>query len=234
MHFRGRNWPLLQILFLCLLMSAPAQAEQDYIPLRSGPSEAFPVIAEITPDLEVRAIRRRGDWFLLTDERKQGWLPADQLYRITSLGSDQHSMLMNNSRPGKYRFEAGVGTESGVSAGVSGFFRDYQLYGRFTNASTGATGWTLIEAGYTETFARLGDRFSFNWAVGLGAGQDKDGGNHWHTEKDSMIPVAVTSADVVWHAEPRFAIGLRGSLQLALTEERRHYPVVSLFWNLRL
>ena len=91
-----------------LLAASPAQAEQDYIPLRCGPSEAFPVIAEITPDLKVRAIKRRGSWFLLTDERKQGWLHADQLYRITSLGSDQQSLLMNISRPGKTRLEAEI------------------------------------------------------------------------------------------------------------------------------
>ncbi|HBS41938.1 MAG TPA: hypothetical protein DEA26_04600 [Oceanospirillales bacterium] len=234
MHFRGRTWPFLQILMVFLLAASPAQAEQDYIPLRSGPSEAFPVIAEITPDLKVRAIKRRGSWFLLTDERKQGWLHADQLYRITSLGSDQQSLLMNISRPGKTRLEAGFSSENEVFAGVSAFFRDYRLYGRYTHASTGSSGWSLAEAGLIRTFARMGDSFSFNWSAGLGAGQDEDGNRHWHTEKDTIVPVASVSADAVWHAEQRFEIGVRTSWQLAITEERQNYPAVSLFWNLRL
>ncbi len=234
MHFRGRSWPFLQILIVFLLFASPVHAEQDYIPLRSGPSEAFPVTAEITPDLQVRAIKRRGSWFLLTDERKQGWLHADQLYRITSLGNDQQSMLMNSSRPGKTRIEAGFSSEQEIFAGVSGYYRDYRLYGRFTHATVGESGWSLAEAGLTTTFARLSDRWSFNWSLGGGFGRDENGSQHWHSEKDTLIPVATASADAVWHPEQRFEIGLRTSFQLAITDERQNYPALSLFWNLRL
>ena len=95
----------------------PVAAEQVYIGLRNGPSEAFPVIYEVTPYRRLEVVARRGSWVKASDGRNSGWLHVDDLHLLETFPRDELWKLVNDARPGKNRLEVALSTASAYSLG---------------------------------------------------------------------------------------------------------------------
>ena len=237
MQTKGWFKPLLiqaVTLLLCLFATLRVSAEQDYIGLRNGPSDAFPIIFEVTGDRELHPIMRRGSWLLVTDNRNQGWIHVDELYRIQSMSRDEMWKLVNDARPGSLRIEFGVTSEYAYSIGVQGRLLQENLYLRRTKAAEGYNSWSLLEAGLIREFSRPADDIVFNWSAGIGLGNEELDNRQWNEETDEQVFVGTGALEAIWSLERYFEIGARGTVAVTLDDAMQVRPAVSLIWRLRL
>lgn len=237
MQIKGWIKPLLipaATALLCLFATFRVSADQDYIGLRNGPSEAFPVVFEVTGDRELIPVMRRGSWLLVTDNRNQGWLHVDELYRVKSMPRDEMWKLVNDARPGALRIEFGLTSESAYSLGVQGALFGQDLYLRRTKAAEGYSSWSLLEAGLVNEFSRPADNIVFNWSAAVGVGNEEPGNRQWNEETDEQVIVGSGALEAIWMLERYFEIGARGSLAVTLDDAMIVRPAVSLIWRVRL
>jgi len=236
MKFRGFFRPLTAVLATIVLacVAAPAAlAEQDYIGLRSGPSDAYPVIFEVSDDRTLRPLVRRGSWLKMTDERNAGWLHVDELHRVRSMPADEMWMLINDARPGTTRVEFSLASQSSYALGVLGRVYGLDAYLRHTRNPEGYTSWSLTETGYVMKFSTPADTVRLQADVGLGVALQSDGNEYWGEDTDA-VPVLTGGADVIWASGRYFEIGARGFVGVSLNEELNVRPGAALLWRIRI
>lgn len=228
--------PLLILLITTVItlgIAQPATAEQVYIGLRNGPSEAFPVIYEVTPYRRLDVVARRGSWVKATDGRNSGWLHVDDLHLLETFPRDELWKLVNDARPGKNRLEVALSTASAYSFGW--LFPVLGEYGsvRYTRAPEGDSAWSMFDAGIITQFAEPADHITFSWNAFAGYAQSERGNTHW---SDTAEPVWVGGVGVesMWRVARYFDFGARGEISATLDSEMTTHRSVSIVWRLRL
>lgn len=218
---------------LNMLVVVTATAEQVYIGLRNGPSDAFPVIYEVTPYRQLDVILRRGDWVKATDGRSSGWLHVDDLHLLETFPRDTLWKLVNETRPGPYRLE--FSTSSLQSFSVGGLFPvfDQSLFARYSRAPKGDTSWSLAQAGWLNEFARPTDELTFSWSGAIGYAQDQQGSEFWSSEQEPVW-TGILGVEAMWQADRYFELGARGEAATTLNNDMTTHRSVSLIWRLRL
>ncbi|KZY96565.1 MAG: hypothetical protein VX245_06525 [Pseudomonadota bacterium] len=211
----------------------PVAAEQVYIGLRNGPSEAFPVIYEVTPYRRLEVVARRGSWVNASDGRNSGWLHVDDLHLLETFPRDELWKLVNDARPGKNRLEVALSTASAYSLGW--LFPVLGEYGsvRYTRAPEGDSAWSMFDAGIITQFAEPADHITFSWNAFAGYAQSERGNTHW---SDTAEPVWVGGVGVesMWRVARYFDFGARGEISATLDSEMTTHRSVSIVWRLRL
>lgn len=211
----------------------PVAAEQVYIGLRNGPSEAFPVIYEVTPYRRLEVVARRGSWVKASDGRNSGWLHVDDLHLLETFPRDELWKLVNDARPGKNRLEVALSTASAYSLGW--LFPVLGEYGfvRYTRAPEGDSAWSMFDAGIITQFAEPADHITFSWNAFAGYAQSERGNTHW---SDTAEPVWVGGVGVesMWRVARYFDFGARGEISATLDSEMTTHRSVSIVWRLRL
>ena len=211
----------------------PVAAEQVYIGLRNGPSEAFPVIYEVTPYRRLEVVARRGSWVNASDGRNSGWLHVDDLHLLETFPRDELWKLVNDARPGKNRLEVALSTASAYSLGW--LFPVLGEYGsvRYTRAPEGGSAWSMFDAGIITQFAEPADHITFSWNAFAGYAQSERGNTHW---SDTAEPVWVGGVGVesMWRVARYFDFGARGEISATLDSEMTTHRSVSIVWRLRL
>ena len=211
----------------------PVAAEQVYIGLRNGPSEAFPVIYEVTPYRRLEVVARRGSWVKASDGRNSGWLHVDDLHLLETFPRDELWKLVNDARPGKNRLEVALSTASAYSLGW--LFPVLGEYGsvRYTRAPEGGSAWSMFDAGIITQFAEPADHITFSWNAFAGYAQSERGNTHW---SDTAEPVWVGGVGVesMWRVARYFDFGARGEISATLDSEMTTHRSVSIVWRLRL
>lgn len=211
----------------------PVAAEQVYIGLRNGPSEAFPVIYEVTPYRRLEVVARRGSWVNASDGRNSGWLHVDDLHLLETFPRDELWKLVNDARPGKNRLEVALSTASAYSLGW--LFPVLGEYGsvRYTRAPEGDSAWSMFDAGIITQFAEPADHITFSWNAFAGYAQSERGNTHW---SDTAEPVWVGGVGIesMWRVARYFDFGARGEISATLDSEMTTHRSVSIVWRLRL
>lgn len=228
--------PLLTLLIatgIILGVVKPVAADQVYIGLRNGPSEAFPVIYEVTPYRRLEVVARRGSWVKASDGRNSGWLHVDDLHLLETFPRDELWKLVNDARPGKNRLEVALSTASAYSLGW--LFPVLGEYGsvRYTRAPEGGSAWSMFDAGIITQFAEPADHITFSWNAFAGYAQSERGNTHW---SDTAEPVWVGGVGVesMWRVARYFDFGARGEISATLDSEMTTHRSVSIVWRLRL
>jgi len=226
---------LTMIVLSASLVSAPrASAEQVYIGLRNGPSEAFPVIYEVTPRRHLEVIYRRGSWVKATDGRSSGWLHVDDLHLLETFPRDELWKLVNDARPGRVRPEFVLSSLDAYAVGVVFPLFSQDLFARYTCGPEGETSWSLTEFGLLNDFARPVDDLVFSWSGALGYGKDQQGSRFWDSETDDPVWVGTAGAEAMWRVDRYFEIGVRGEVATTLNSEMTTHRSASLVWRVRL
>ncbi len=211
----------------------PVAAEQVYIGLRNGPSEAFPVIYEVTPYRRLEVVARRGSWVKASDGRNSGWLHVDDLHLLETFPRDELWKLVNDARPGKNRLEVALSTASAYSLGW--LFPVLGEYGsvRYTRAPEGGSAWSMFDAGIITQFAEPADHITFSWNAFACYAQSERGNTHC---SDTAEPVWVGGVGVesMWRVARYFDFGARGEISATLDSEMTTHRSVSIVWRLRL
>jgi hypothetical protein len=228
--------PLLTLLIatgITLGVVKPVTAEQVYIGLRNGPSEAFPVIYEVTPYRRLEVVVRRGSWVKASDGRNSGWLHVDDLHLLETFPRDELWKLVNDARPGKNRLELTLSTASAYSVGW--LFPVLGEYGsvRYTRAPEGDSAWSMFDAGIITQFAQPADYITFSWNAFAGYAQSERGNTHWSGTAESVW-VGGVGVESMWRVARYFDFGARGEVGTTLDSEMTTHRSVSLVWRLRL
>lgn len=211
----------------------PAIAAPVYIELRSGPSNAFPVVYEVTSDRNLDVILRRGDWVKATDGRNSAWVHVNDLHLLETFPRDKLWKLVNETRPGPYRLE--FSTSSLQSFSIGGLFPvfDQTLFARYSRAPKGEASWSLAQAGWLNEFARPTDELTFSWIGAIGYAQDQQGSEFWSSEQEP-IWTGILGIEAIWQADRYFELGARGEVATTLSNDMTTHRSVSLIWRLRL
>lgn len=224
----------LSFLFLSVMGTNHALAEQNYIGLRSGPAPAFPIVFEVTEYRELRPISRRGSWLLVTDERNSGWIHVDDIYKIRSFPRDEMWKLINDARPSETRLEFGLTTHKAYTLGIISPILSETFYARYTRGPESTTSWTMLDVGLTREFSQIQNDVRLNWRAGLGYGMEDEGSEHWSTLDDEPVWLGTGGVEAIWQVERYFEIGIRGDLSVTLDDDMITYTTAALVWRLRL
>lgn len=225
----------LIIFITCLLgclASLSASSEQTYVELRSGPSEAFPVIHVTNQPNQLVPLLRQGDWFLLKHGLKEGWLSIDQLYQMDELAQDQKWKWINSTRPSQIRLGGGFTSDQAFYLGLSYPLRSSRhIYMRFTNGYDSFNTWQQYELGLKEDLYRFNQAWRLMWFAGLGAGVNEAPFSRWSNESAALVSAGVES---IWVLDRAFEAGVRLSSSLAFDDDTSTNAALSVFWNLRI
>lgn len=216
-----------------LLWTSTAQAEIEYVRLHKGPGVAYPIVFEVSSDHDMTPIAVRGDWLLLSDGRKQGWLPLSELHLVKSVSPAQMWQLRNDARPSDWRLELNLNSESAIGFGAIMPLYEQDLYARYTVSDHGAFGWSIAELGLTRQIGSILN-FQVLGSAAVGVGSEYGGSNHWNSNSDESVPLALLSAEVVWAAERYLDVALRVGTNISLDSDMVNHSSVSLAWKLRL
>ncbi|WP_276667364.1 hypothetical protein [Thalassolituus oleivorans] len=231
-HLKASLVGVLLNMFI-FLWTSTAQAEIEYVRLHKGPGAAYPIVFEVSSDHVMDPIAVRGDWLLLSDGRKQGWLPLSELHLVKSVSVAQMWQLRNDARPSDWRLELNWNSESALGFGAVIPLHDQDLFGRYTVSDHGAFGWSVGEVGLTRQIGSILN-FQVLGSASVGVGSEYGGSNHWNSDTDEIVPLALVSAEVVWAAERYLDVALRVGTNISLDSDMVNHSSVSLAWKLRL
>jgi hypothetical protein len=241
MLVQGNLWCLLtrrvrQMLYITTfcLICAPSWAQQEQLYLRKGPGSAFPVIFEVSSTEQLQPLRLQGEWLLLSNGRRQGWLPVAQVPESSGLSRAQRWYLKDALRPGNWQVQGGWNSETALQLGVSYPLDEYRLAARFTRANAGEQAWQSAELGLEQVFSRYA-AWSLQGFAGLGLGINEQGSRHWDENgRETSTALFTVSGDVVWPLEKRLDFRLRLQASQALGADQSAHTAVALIWNLSL
>lgn len=224
---------LLCITALCLIC-APLWAQQEQLYLRKGPGSAFPVIFEVSSTEQLQPLRLQGEWLLLSNGRRQGWLLVAQVPESSGLSRAQRWYLKDVLRPGHWQIQAGWNSETALQLGASYPLDKYRLAVRFTRANAGEQAWQSTELGLEQVFSRYA-AWSLHGFAGLGMGINEQGSRHWDEQgQETSTALFTVSADAVWSLEKRLDFRLRLQTSQALGADQSAHTAIALIWNLSL
>ncbi|MCD8521586.1 MAG: hypothetical protein LRY66_11895 [Saccharospirillaceae bacterium] len=229
---RTMGW-LLCITAFCLI-SAPSWAQQDQLYLRKGPGHAYPVIFEVSSTEQLQPLRQQGEWLLLTNGRRQGWLPVSDVPESSGLSRAQIWSLNDALRPGDWHLQGGWNSETALQLGISHPLSQYRLAARYTRSDAGEQAWSSAELGLEHLLSRY-SVWSLLGFAGLGVGLNEEGSRRWDKlGQETSTALFTLSADVIWPLETRLDVRLRFQASQALAADQSLHTAVALIWNMSL
>ncbi|MDF1762677.1 MAG: hypothetical protein P1U57_04635 [Oleibacter sp.] len=226
------------LVFLCtLLLSAPSFASLDYIQLRSGPGLAYPITLEVPSERPLRALERRLEWYLMTDERNQGWIKASELYKLDTLPRDELWKLINDTHTGSNSISFIAGTDSVFGAEYGRPWRNSDVWAMLLRSPSGNNDWSSFHLGLKQQFTEFTDVLSVNWLAGAGFVYEGSGSDKWSSDNDGLFPSISLGLEASWKIAPTFELATRINSLMAVDNgfndfnQRTH---LALVWTIKI
>ena len=224
---------LLYITTFCMIC-APSWAQQEQLYLRKGPGSSFPVIFEVSSTEQLQPLYLQGEWLLLSNGRRQGWLPVREVPESSGLSRAQLWYLNDALRPGDWHVQGGWNSETALQLGISYPLDRYRLAARYTRSDAGEQAWQSAELGFERLFSRYSG-WSLQGFAGLGPGLNEEGSRRWDEQgRETSTAIFTLSGDVIWPLETRLDLRLRLQASQALGADQSAHTAIALIWNLSL
>lgn len=220
---------------ILITLCAASSAQNLTYTLHNGPGGAFPVVYEIPSDTPLSVIAVQRDWVLLSDGRREGWLPVADLQPGEGRSPAQIWFLNETSRTGQWRLHAGLATDSSVGLGLSHRLRtDLSVSGTVYQVSDGLVSRQSADAGLNWQLTQKG-RLSWDLSGGLGYGYENAEGQYWQRDGGAVsVGLARLGTDFNWAITPDFGFSLRLQALQAFGGDDRLHSSAALIWNLSL
>ncbi|WP_430462587.1 hypothetical protein ACQUQU_07320 [Thalassolituus sp. LLYu03] len=221
----------LTILTLC---SALAHAENTAYALHKGPGNAFPVVYEIPADTKLSVIALQSGWVLLSDGRREGWLPASSLQAGEGRTPAQIWYLNDVSRTGRWSTSFAANTLGDVGVGL-----EWQWTGPYSliaEASVGGEGNATQQRLLLGASRALVSKEHFIWSAELmaGTGLQNADSSRWDDHADTSVALLTASTRFRFDLSQTLAVSAAFGAEQAIGGTDAFNPFTALSWTLAL